>query len=109
MPSPMGTRTKATLHYERVDQGAETRFHTRDVGMTKNVTASITFGSGNATGANGTFTGTFAVNDPVLIEGANLNNGFFTITALDATNAAYLTLDPPPKAEGPLTVTLRTP
>ncbi len=64
---------------------------------------------GAATGANGTFTGTFAVNDPVLVEGTNLNNGYFTATALDTVNAAFLMLDPPPKAEGPITATLRTP
>jgi len=111
MPS-LGTCSKQGLKYERLAQGHETRFHTRDLGMTKLVTASITFTSsnGNATGANGTFPTTgFVVNDPVLIEGANLNNGFFTITGLDATNQSYLVLDPPPKDEGPVTVTLRTP
>ncbi|MGH7090309.1 MAG: hypothetical protein ACREFQ_15540 [Stellaceae bacterium] len=77
--------------------------------MTKRVAASITFGGGNATSANGTFANTFALNDPVLVEGANLNNGFFTVTGLDILNSSYLTLNPPPKAEGPITVTLRTP
>jgi hypothetical protein len=106
----MGTRTKQSLHYERLDQGAQTRTLTRDLGMTKLVTASITFGSNRATGANGTFPATgFAVNDPVLVEGANLNNGYFTVTGLDGTNHAYLVLDPPPKTEGPLTVAIRTP
>ena len=109
MPEAFGTRTKAELHYERVTQGSQTRFFSRDVGMTKNVTASITFGGGAATGANGTFTNTFAVNDPVLIEGCSLNNGYFTITALDTVNGAFLALDPPPKAEGPLNVNIRTP
>jgi hypothetical protein len=168
-------------------QGAETRTHTRDLGLTPLVSASITFSSSgaSATGANGTFgvvtaisgaanngsgairltvgsttglftgklvavsnvggtteaNGTWAitvidgshidligsvfvhtytsggsafqsswrVNDPVLVEGANLNNGFFTITALDPTNAAFLTLDPPPKNEGPISVLMRTP
>lgn len=111
MPGGLGTRTAATLAYEKIDQGHETRFHTRDKGMKKNVTASITFtaSNGRATGANGTFTTTFAVNDPVMIQGANLNDSYFTVVALDAVNAAYLQLDPPPKDEGPLTVTLRTP
>lgn len=109
MPPRLGTRTQQSMRKERIDQGSDTRALTRDLGMTKNVTASITFGSGKATGASGTFTGTFAVGDPVLIDGALLNNGYFTVTGLDATNAAYLTLDPPPKAEGPLSVTLRTP
>ena len=73
--------------------------------------ASITFvsASGQTQAANGTFANTFAVNDPMLIEGANLNNGFFTVLALDTVNSSYLTLDPPPKDEGPITVTMRTP
>lgn len=110
MADKLGTRTRQGLQYERNESGSETRTHSRDVGMTKYVVASITFGSGAATGASGTFTPpSFAVNDPLLVGGALLNNGFFTVTGLDAINAAYLTLDPPPKAEGPLTVTLRTP
>ena len=111
MPSPMGTRTKQTAFYSRIDQGAQTRFLQGDPGMTKLVTASLTFAASGATitGANGTFTGTFAVNDPILVEGADLNNGYFTVTGLDTTNAAYLTVDPPPKNEGPLTVLVRTP
>lgn len=109
MPNRLGTRTQQSMRKERIDQGSDTRALTRDAGMTKNVTASITFGSGNATGANGTFASTFAVGDPVLIDGALLNNGYFTVTALDGVNNAFLTLDPAPKAEGPLTVTLRTP
>jgi hypothetical protein len=113
MPARLGTRTKSSLKYERLAQGNDTRGYTRDIGMTKRVTASLTFASAGATltGANGTFTSTFAVNDPVWIEaGAVLNEGaFFTVTALDTVNAAYLVLDPPPKDEGPLTVTVRTP
>jgi hypothetical protein len=109
MPINLGTRTKQTLHYGRLDQGADTRSRNQDLGMTKRVTASLTFGSGQVSGANGTFANTFAVNDPVLVEGASLNNGFFTVTGLDGTNNAFLALDPPPKAEGPITVTLRTP
>ncbi len=165
MPPSLGTRLKQGFKYERLAQGAETRTHTRDLGLTPLVSASITFSSSgaSATGANGTFgvvtaisgaanngsgairltvgsttglftgklvavsnvggtteaNGTWAitvidgshidligsvfvhtytsggsafqsswrVNDPVLVEGANLNNGFFTITGLDPTNA----------------------
>jgi hypothetical protein len=109
MPS-LGTRSLSTVKHSRQPGEAMTKSYTRDVGMTKNITASITFGGGNATGANGTFpTSGFQLWDPVLIEGANLNNGVFTITALDSVNQSYLTLDPPPKVEGPITVTLRTP
>ena len=113
MPPNLGTRTKFGVQHERLAQGSDTRGFTRDVGMTKSITASLTFSAAGptVTGANGTFTGTFAVNDPLWVEaGAFLNEGaFFTITALDEINAAYLTLDPPPKSEGPLTITLRTP
>lgn len=109
MPVNLGTRVKQTLRYERIDQGSDTRSRNQDPGMTKRVTASLTFGSGQVSGANGTFANTFAVNDPVLVQDANLNNGFFTVLALDAVNNSFLTLDPPPKAEGPITVTLRTP
>lgn len=114
MPASLGTRSKNGLRYERRPQGNDTRGYTRDLGMTKLVTASITFtaSNGRATGANGTFPTTgFVVNDPVWIEsGAVLNAGaFFTITGFDATNQSYLVLDPPPKNEGPLTVTIRTP
>ena len=109
MPVNLGTRVKQTLRYERIDQGSETRSRNQDPGMTKLVTASLTFGSGQASGANGTFANTFAVNDPVLVQGANLNNGFFTVLALDTANNSFLTLAPAPKDEGPITVTLRTP
>lgn len=107
-----GTRTKQGFRQERVDQGHMTRTFTRDLGMTKLVTASITFTSATAeaTGANGTFPTTgFKVGDDVLIEGANINNGYFHITGLDGTNQSYLVLAPPPANEGPITVTIRTP
>lgn len=111
MPEGLGTRTSQNVAKERIDQGRETRFHTRDKAMSKNITASITFASatGRATGAGNTFLNTFAVNDPVLVGGSNLNNGFFTVTALDGGGNAFLVLDPPPKDEGPITVTMRTP
>lgn len=108
----IGTRTTQNFRRERLPQGSETRSQSRDVGMKKRVVASCTFvggGTNQIQAANGTFTGTFAVGDPLLVEGTNLNNGFFTILALDGVNAAYLTVDPPPKAEGPLSATLRTP
>lgn len=111
MPLNLGTRTQQNFRKERLEQGHETRTHSADLGMTKLVTASITFAAatGRATGANGTFTGTFAVGDPLLVEATNLNNGYFTVTGLDGVNAAYLVLNPPPKDEGPLSARLRTP
>lgn len=109
MPVNIGTRTVAEQRKERFTQGGDTRTRNGDVGMSKRVIASLTFGSGNITGANGTFANTFAVGDPLLVQGTNLNNGYFTVTALDGTNNAFLTVDPPPAAEGPITATLRTP
>jgi hypothetical protein len=110
MPEQFGTRTRQGFAKERIEQGSITLGYTRDNGMRKNVSASLTFATaGTITGANGTFTGTFAVGDDIMVESVNLNNGFFRVTGLDATNAAYLTVDPPPKAEGPIAATVRTP
>lgn len=104
----MGTRSRQGQRKEHPFGTSITRTLTRDVGMSKNVSASITFGSGNLTAANGTFAN-FIAGDPILVEGSNLNNGEFEITAIDATNHAFLTVDPAPKAEGPITATVRTP
>ena len=101
----LGTRGQATQHKERIQQGSQTRGYTRDIGMTKNVTASLTFAAG-ASQIQGVGSAAFAVNDPVLVEKTNLNNGYFIVTANDGTN---LTVDPPPKDEGPISATVRTP
>lgn len=106
MPS-IGTRTRQGFCQERPDQGSETRTHTRDGGMSKNVTTSATFGSGKITGADGDFAA-FRIGDPILVQGVQLNNGFFEVTGLDASDQAYLAVDPPPKAEGPISATVRT-
>lgn len=45
MPPSLGTRLKQGFKYERLAQGAETRTHTRDLGLTPLVSASITFSS----------------------------------------------------------------
>jgi hypothetical protein len=109
MPN-FGTRTIATRRQLHPPGGSLHSSQNTDPGMSKRVTASITFGGGNATGATNTFAPpSFALWDTVEVLGANLNAGFFTVTGLDAVNAAYLTLDPPPKSEGPITVTIRTP
>lgn len=111
MPINLGTRVQQGFRRERLEQGSDTRSRNQDPGMSKRVVASVTFvsASGQAQAANGTFAGTFAVGDPLLVQDAALNNGFFNITALDGVNNSYLTLDPPPKDEGPITVMLRTP
>jgi len=109
MADKLGTRRKQTVLHNRIEGSRLTRNFTRDLGMTKLVTASLTFGGGAITGANGTFTGTFAVGDPVFVEaGGAVNNGLmFTVTALDGANNAFLTVDPPPAAET-VSCTVRT-
>lgn len=102
-----GTRTRANQLTIAPPEGSQTRSIDGDVGMSKNATASMTFGSGEVSAANGTFTA-FGLNDLVIVENTNLNNGYFTVTGLDATNQAFLTLSPAPKAEGPLSATVRT-
>lgn len=98
-----GTRTRQNQALTTEFSNGMTRGFTRDVGMSKNVSASLTFGSGQATAASGL--GVFAVNDLVLVENTNLNNGFFTVTSVAA---GALGLQPPPKAEGPISATIRT-
>ena len=103
----VGTRSRFSALNGRTEGGSMTRSATRDVGMSKLATASMTFGGGEVSAANGTFSA-FQAGDVVLAEGTNLNNGFFDVTGIDTVNGAYLDLAPPPKAEGPLTATVRT-
>jgi hypothetical protein len=107
MPDSLGTRTSQNAFRSRPDQGTETRGHQQDVGMTKRkvTTATFTASNGRITGSASDFAA-FALNDPILIEGTLLNNGFKTVTGLDGGSQAYLTLDPPPKDEGPVANTL---
>lgn len=107
MPDSLGSRTTANLFRSRIEQGSETRGHQQDVGMSKRrvTTATFTASNGRITGSNGDFTA-FALNDPILVEGVNLNNGYKTVTGLDGVNGAYLVLDPPPKDEGPIANTV---
>lgn len=105
----IGTRNRFTSFDTRAPGGSQTRSLSGDLGMSKLATASMTFSAstGKVTAANTTFAN-FAVNDLVLFENTNLNNGYFTVTAIDGTNGAFLTLAPPPKSEGPLSTTVRT-
>lgn len=108
MPA-LGTRVRQNFHNERNEQGSMTKSYTRDLGMAKlvqGVSATFSASSGEISAANGTFA-TFAVNDDVTIEGANLNNGDFHVTGIDSVNQSYLVLDPPPKNES-ATVTVRS-
>jgi hypothetical protein len=106
----LGTRTLQSQRREHPAEPGYAQSLTCDVGMSKNVTASLTFVAGSAeiTGANGTFAN-FVAGDPILVEGTNLNNGERIITGIDTVNSAYLVIDPPPKNEGPVTATVRTP
>lgn len=105
----VGTRTRANELHIAPPSGHMTRGITRDLGLSKLATASLTYaaGSGEVTAVNGTFSA-FAIGDLVLSEGTNLNNGFFTVTAIDTLNGAYLVLSPAPTTEGPVTATIRT-
>lgn len=105
----LGTRTLDGFRKEHPAAALFDRSLTRDVGMSKLVTASMTFhpSSGKVTAANGTFA-PFVAGDPIVIEGTNLNNGERVITAVDAANQSYLVLDAPPQSET-ATATVRTP
>jgi hypothetical protein len=83
---------------------------TRDIGMTKLVTASVTFSAstGEVTAASGTFV-SFSVRDAIVVLGSAGNDGFYTVLGIDTVAATYLLLSPAPKNGGPETVTIRTP
>jgi hypothetical protein len=110
MSASTGTRTRQNVQKTATPSESESSTHTRDVGMTKNVTASCTFVNSTTKqvqAANGTFAA-FALNDLILVERTNHNNGDFVVTAIDTVNQAYLTLAPSPSNEGPLTATIRS-
>ncbi len=104
-----GTRTRQLPVNTRMPEGSETRLHTCDVQMAKNVTGSFTFtaNSQKIAGAFGNFL-SFAINDVILVQGTSLNNGLFTVIGIAAVVGTFLVIDPPPKTEGPVTATVRT-
>lgn len=108
MAIELGTRQKQSFHNSHPPTGSQTKSFTRDVGMSKNVTASLTFvpGSSQIQAAATTFAA-FAAGDEILVEGTNANNGYFHVTATDAST--QLTVDGNVKTEGPITATVRTP
>jgi hypothetical protein len=110
MPDSIGTRIKATQQQIDLDQGSATRSYTRDLGMTKLITDNFTFNATThqITGTIGGEFSVFAVDDPLLVQFTNLNNGYFNIDAVDP-GGNYMVLDPPPKQEGPINATIRTP
>lgn len=105
-----GTRTRQSVLHMRPQQGSMTRTFYRDPGLSKAaISVSLTFTASTAqiSGANGTFPA-FKGGEIIMVEGCNLNNGFFNVTGVDGSNQSYLTVSPPPKNEGPITVFLRT-
>lgn len=96
----LGTRTKDNLQSTAAPSGSNTRSVSRDPGTSRRVSlASGTFSSaGTITGSNNDFSG-FVAGENVLVQGTNLNNREFLVSGIDGTNAAYLTLSPPPKDE----------
>jgi len=106
MPS-LGTRSSQNTRQETFSTRSANASRTLDLGMSKNVIALLTFGGNQVSGANGTFAA-FVVGDVLLVEGVNLNNGNFEVAGIDGTNHAFLTLNPPPKPEGPIIATVRT-
>lgn len=105
----IGTRTLQGQRKEHPSTGNLESGNTRDKGLSKLVTSTATFTAvdGKITGANGDFTA-FAVGDPIIIRGSNLNDGERVVTGIDGTNQAFLVLDAAPKDEGPVSVTVRT-
>lgn len=110
MVTTIGMRTRMGRQKMRPDQGTRTRSRNTDKGMTKRVTSSFTFtaSDGKVTGSIGDFNSNFVAGDVVQISNTNLNNGFRTMTAVNS-GGGYAVLDPPPKDEGPITCTIRTP
>ncbi len=107
MPN-LGTRSKQGFYHTHPSGRIPNDQLTRDVGMTKNVTVSVTFSAstGKATAAGGTFVH-FVVGDPIVVLGSGGADGNYTVLASDFST--YLTLDPPPKNAGPVICNIRTP
>lgn len=106
----IGTRTPNSALTIAPPQGTIESGFTRDVGMRRRIAAaSLTFtaSTGRISGANGTFVD-IAINRIIFVQNSNRNDGYFEVTARDNVNFASITVSPPPKDEGPVTVTMRT-
>jgi hypothetical protein len=103
MADELGTRIRANQPNNRIDRGSMTRLLTRDLGMTKLIldTATFTSANGRISGSGANEFTVFAIWDPIEVYGTNLNDGYFTVTGIDA-GGTYLIVDPPPKDEGPV-------
>lgn len=103
----LGTRKKQNLRQGHPETGAQTRSLSRDVGLAKNVTASCTFApASNQIQAAATTFAAFVGGEDILVEGTNLNNGYFHVISTDGST--QLTVDGNVKTEGPLSATIRT-
>lgn len=104
----VGTRTRQNFLYNNSASQKLDRGFSRDVGMSKNVTDSFTFTASNAriTGAGGDFAN-FAVDDVLLVEGTQNNNGEFAIVSI-AGDTSYVVVDKGVVNEGPISITIRT-
>jgi hypothetical protein len=105
----LGTRTSSRQPNGRPNGTGLTRdFGQQDKGGLNQLVASLSFGGGNITGANGTFSNFGAVGDRIQVDGTSLiNDGAVQVIAIDATNHAFLTVVPAPKTQGAVTATLR--
>ena len=110
MPFPLtGTRNPTQTRSQHPPATLYDRGFTADKGMSKIFAGSATFTTGatqQITAASNSFNA-FAVEDIILVEGTNLNNGPRSITAIDTVNHAFLTVDLPCKAEGPVVAKIR--
>ncbi len=103
----LGTRSKQSFQHNHPPEDIPQNSNTLDLGLSKKVTASVTFSASTAraTAAAGTFAN-FAIGDQLVIASQGADGGFFEVIATD--NSTYLTLDPPPPNGGPSTVTIRS-
>jgi hypothetical protein len=99
-----GTRKAANSAYIRPPTASYTRTVNGDLGIAKRAVGAFVFATDGTITLSGAFT-PFELNDLILIQGTNLNNGQFAIS-VTGTNA--ITVFPPPKAEtAPATAVLR--
>src|SRR5258708_23513617 len=91
---PAGTEQRPPTRQTHAATRSSNLGYGLDPGMSKRVTASITFvdsATNQLQAANNTFT-PFAVGDNIPVDGANLNNTIeAVVTAIDATTPAVLT------------------
>lgn len=103
-----GTRLRSNSLTTHPQSSKLDRSQTRDLGNASYLASGTALTFVNSTtkqiqAANGTFPATkWPTGMLIEVQGGNLNNGIFMITANDAVNGAYLTLDLSPQNEGPI-------